>query len=294
MDRSWLAGVAEFLGGFPVDFVAFDVETTGLDVASRDVHVVQFGYAVVRDGEIASWGDLPIDWTRGGRPVPAASLGAALDAVRSRMAARGKPYHVDLALLTRDGAAPEEAFVEIKALLEEGDAVVCHNGYAFDLPMLREFGRRVGAKLSVDPERVIDTGMIEKAGQLAARPWISRRDAWYADVARRRDKGVHWSLDGHCERVYRLSEHHGLDTANAHSAGFDAVACATLCLVYRDLVAAGSASVNGIPKNPGGCPEYPPRARVDRPAGAEDATGGTSVRGAIDDPVTPRRDSRGD
>lgn len=245
MQPNWHAAAAAFLGGFPGDFVAFDTETNGPRPEDPKTLPVQVGFAVYGGGRLSCWGDFLVDWSRGRSPVDRAWFYGSVVEVREKMASLGKPYHVTPEMIERDGVAPEEAMVELRSLLDCGLPLVAHNGYAFDRRLLEACSRRVGVPIAIDVERLVDTGMIEKAFRLGWTPPLPgscRRADWYQEVSSKIAKGVHWSLDRACEERYGLSKRHGLGTASAHSAGFDSVACATLLGAFGELAAGGSAA----------------------------------------------------
>lgn len=244
MHANWHAAAAAFLGGFPADYVAFDTESNGLNPEAPTTYPVQVGYAVYGGGRLKRWGDLVVDWSKGG-VCDRDWFYESVDATARKMASLGKAYHVTPARLDREGVAPAEALDAFRGLLGCGLPLVAHNGFGFDRKLIEACSRRAGVPISIDVEGLIDTGMIEKAFRLGWTPPLPGsclRADWYREVGSKIAKGVHWSLDRACEVEYGLSRRHGLGTGAAHSAGFDSVACGTLLEVYKELAAGGSAA----------------------------------------------------
>jgi len=245
---NWYARAAAFLGGFPDDYLGFDTETQGLNPESPSTLPVQIGFTLVLGRRIESWGDYVVDWTKGRSPVDPGWFFRSLEEVASRMAAAGKAYHVTPALVRSRGVPPEEALEAFGALV--GDALagglqlVAHNGYGYDRPLIEGCSRRAGRPIAVDPERLVDTGLLEKCRRLGwdpPHPGESPRRHWYNKIRDRRAR-VKWSLDVACEEEYGLSRRHGLGTAAAHSAGFDCVCSHHLLEAMRERADAGAAA----------------------------------------------------
>lgn len=214
-------------GAFPASYAAIDTETTGL-AFDKDL-VVEFGYCLVLNGQVADRLSLVIDWTDHS-VVPNHWLEARLDYVRSSMEAQGKPYHHSIVRMKADGLKPDRALRFIKAYLaavhQRKIPFVAHNGL-FDEAMIA--GNLAGFK--VDPQGFsfgddgwIDTALIEKAlsgrhGRLVPRPSETLR-SFYQRVKATRITGLKYNLD-HCFEKYGLDKL-GVEAQDMHGAEADA------------------------------------------------------------------------
>lgn len=226
---------------FPNDYMVIDTETTGV-VSGTDL-ITQLGCVLVLDGEPSETSTV-LNWTR----HPAINqqwlrerLLATKQQVEQDRDGRptGKTYHTTYESL-QQGEDPATALREYCELIErartDGLFVVAHNG-TFDLRFLQHhFDRFVGAKFDLGDYDMFDTGVCVKAAQASMAPWKEDTPrSFAARVASARLKGVFWSLDGFCMKHFGLVEKHGLDTAKAHTAGFD---CTVTHLLFQSLLEA--------------------------------------------------------
>jgi DNA polymerase III epsilon subunit-like protein len=242
---NWYHRAAEFLGGIPGDYIAFDTETQGKDPESPSTLPVQLGYAVVSGGKLVDHGDYLLNWTLGPHAVPEGQFATSLIETASRMAELGKPYHTTWDLIRDGGIEPGEALALFSDLLtsavSSGMSLVAHNGYTYDRVMLEHCTRRRGIPLSIDPERLVDTGLLEKCFQMGwepPQPGSCRRREWYNKIAEA-NSFVRWSLDRACSERYGLPARHGLSVDLAHSAGYDSVVCHHLLEAMRERAGEG-------------------------------------------------------
>jgi DNA polymerase III epsilon subunit-like protein len=218
--------MGQYLGGWPETYVAFDVETQGLDVMSPTCLACQLGWCVVKDRAVLHAGEIVVDWTHPEAKLPQDWLAATLERTREALAKNNHSYHCSLDRMRDEGIPPREAFLAYRDLLDgwlrEGAVLVGHNCWAFDRPLLaRHFHTFVPAAPRLfEAGRVLDTGMIEKANMLGVEPPESYlhmpRSDWYALIYRDRRR-VPWSLAKHCSERYDLP----VAQAEAHDAGYD-------------------------------------------------------------------------
>lgn len=236
------AEVAKFLGGFPDNYLIFDVETNGLDFRNDPaVRPTQIGYVVVLDRLPVASGEYMVDWTKGDFPIDRDRFVANVFATREAMLSRGKPCHVDWPTLSATGIEPAVALSRLGSLVDlvyarDGVSLVAHNGYAFDCPLVSKCWTDLGMPHRIDVNLLWDTGLIEKSIRAGLSPPVggsTGREDWYSRVRDDRSR-VKWSLDVACEEEYQLSARHRFDVALAHSAGFDSLACHYLMEAFRD------------------------------------------------------------
>jgi len=227
-------------GEFPVDYCCIDTETTGSN-PDHDL-ILEFGWCLVHDREVASQGNLVLNWT-GHAVVPEAWLRGQLERIANVMTEQGKPWRLTPSVLKREGVEPTEGLELILSFLdgvrEAGTLLVAHNGYAFDQKML---AANFAAFLGVEGYRFgengcIDTGAIEKAGQSERADLLptdeDTLESYFRRVTSARLKGVRWALDAHCVPKYGLDRHYGIDTSLCHTAGYDAYVCHLLMETFR-------------------------------------------------------------
>lgn len=132
MGSNWYSAAADYLGGFPRNYLVLDTETQGVEVDSPRVVPVQLGYALVVDGRCVDHDDYLVDWTRGAAAMAEDAFRGSLDAVRAAMASKGKPYHVDWESIRASGLSPEEALGALGEIvvdaLDNGYEIVGHKG----------------------------------------------------------------------------------------------------------------------------------------------------------------------
>ena len=67
---NWYSAAAQFLNGFPDNYLVFDTETTGLQIDSPSTFIAELGYAIVRDRKLVEAGAAVLDRLRGAAAVP--------------------------------------------------------------------------------------------------------------------------------------------------------------------------------------------------------------------------------
>jgi len=194
---------------WPRDYLAFDVETTGLSL-TEDL-VVEWGHCLVRDAQVVDQATMLIDWTSCVH-LDQDWLVARLAAVQAQLQAAGRTYSVSWERLRREGVAPAEALAQIdelaRSLLQSGGCLVAHNGYGFD-----EQASQVPGDARVLPQ-----------------PGDSLRQ-YFSRVRALSLPGVRSNLDTHCYQKY-LAEL-GVDRSRLHQAQQDAYCCHLLMEVWR-------------------------------------------------------------
>lgn len=263
----WFASVFEFLcpradstgarqaGQTVADYLAIDVETTGLDV--RSDLITQVGWARVQGAEVVSHGEITLDWTRPHLEVDRAWLAGRLEEIRLKFARKGLAGHVSPESMATGGVDPLEALETYRAIisdaLADGAWIAGHNAWAFDRPLIANQLRAwdVGP-VRFPHDRFIDTFLIEKSRLLRLVPPAPGSDApcrWYDRLARD-GRQVRCGLDS-CAKTYDL----GADPALAHTAGHDCLQVVKLVTKMRQLAQRGPLG----PTQADGRPDSPPR-----------------------------------
>jgi len=234
---NWYAEAARFFGGFPDDYVVFDNETTGTQVASPATFITQFGYAIVKGRRCVDNFAVVLNWSLGLEAIPVERYCRMIADVTSGMAARGSQYQVSWRMIVDQGVEPLAALDGFRAILEDaqqaGLPLVGHNAYAFDRVLNEHAFRRYDMPFKFDVENLIDTGILEKCRRLGYSPPVPgacSREDWFDRVSRK-VASVKWSLANACVPEYGLLERLGGETSRAHDAGFD-------CLLTHHLLEA--------------------------------------------------------
>lgn len=237
---NWYHEAGRYFGGYPDNYLVFDLETQGRDPESPSTLPTQLGYALVADGELDEYGDYMLNWTVGPEAVDVAWFQATLADTQDAMARRGKPYHTTWEIIAQEGVEPVEGLRAFLDLFETCAAnewpVVAHNGYAYDRVLLEHCWRRIGMPHVMNVEMLVDTGLMEKCFRVGWNPPLPNscpRERWYRRVSTARSR-VKWSLDVACTEEYGLAQRHGLDLSQAHSAGHDAVVTHHLLAAMRE------------------------------------------------------------
>ena len=217
---------------WPRDYVTFDMETTGLKV-DFDLPV-DIGWCRVIDGEAVSQGSVVLDWTQHPDVADPRWLHGELSRIDSIMRERGSSWIYSPNYLHTTGIDPFSALKKIKDILvestDEGAVVVGHNALAFDCRMLSglwdEFDAECGEPFKFSDNGVYDTGAMEKAIQAEILPteYDNSLSEFFSRVQRMRLPGIKWSL-ATCVERYGLDQKYGVDTSQAHQAGYDAYLC---------------------------------------------------------------------
>lgn len=219
------------------DRFCLDTETTGF---GKQALVVQLGYCSSSDQRYDSH---LLNWTKYGfeKIVDPEWLKARLDDVAYHMNAKGLTFPVTFEKLVTDGINPINVLRGYRKKLERqmatGGYVAGHNVIGFDLPLLQKLGKEfLGNWVDVDPDRVLDTSVIERSLQIDAVPNPGEKlGAFSRRILYKRLKGVSSSLGDHCVRKYRLAEKWGLDLSETHTAGFDSMLVCILLKEYEQL-----------------------------------------------------------
>lgn len=227
------------------DVVFLDLETTGTSPMRGDL-ITQAAYTAFFGGHLALQGSRVLDWSAGGGPLEHAGVyRERVEEICAKFASRGGVYQVPWERVLAEGAPAEEALAEMLGVLTAADAggawLAGHNVFSFDLPFLREAFARAGVRgdWRFPPDRVIDTGLVEKwrlLGHLPPSPGAGAVERWWRECAARRGvKG--WGLSSGCAERYGLegvARAMGAPDGNAHDAVFDTWLSAALWRVLTE------------------------------------------------------------
>lgn len=213
---------------WPASGFFYDLETTGFS-HDRDL-IVEWGHALVHDAVVVDRNDVVLNWLARPDLVPAHFVEGQLARVAQAMRDQDRPWSLTPRRLRDEGADPHEVLAWVYDLLagarDKGLVTVTHNGLAFDNVMLANaFARDLGRTFEFDRDRVMDTGCLIKAMQLAA---LGHRDAYprrgerlsnyFTRIKDWRAKGVFYSLDRYAVPAFGIDT----DASLAHTAGEDA------------------------------------------------------------------------
>jgi DNA polymerase III epsilon subunit-like protein len=239
---------------FPTDYTCFDTETTGF---SRDKDlIVEWGHCIVRDRKVIDNLSVMINWF-GAKLVPDEWISAALKRVGRKVKLHtGRTFHVTEEKMRKKGVPVDEAmpwmFDLLKTIVDNGEFLVSHNGWNYDVQMLEAHARDfMGQAFNIPDNQMIDTGAVEKASQmmdddrLHPQPGETMKE-YFKRVAYFRAPGIQWNLADWCFQKYRLAEKYGADPAKAHRAGYDAWMLHLLMEEYRGM--AEQAAEPAMPK----------------------------------------------
>lgn len=233
-ERYWMSQAEARLGPLPKDYLVFDLETSGLD-KKKDL-ILQFGYVTYRAGEITS-GSWLLNWPDSGLADNGWLAGRIQNVMANWKAPR--PYLMSVQALKRRGVDPvaglQQAETVLRGWLESGGSLVAHNGVMFDVPFVRrQFQDYLGVQVPDLHDRIIDTGLIEKA--IDSRTPIDSARTW-GDLNRLAVKiaaqKAKWSLHAHCAIKYGLDL--GPEQGADHDALYDSIVTARLLESYRSL-----------------------------------------------------------
>lgn len=224
---------------FPCDYFVTDVETTGYSF--KNDYIIDIGWSVVRDGQIAHNEGLLLDWTKcPGADIP--FIRRQLQRQAADYAKIGRPHYYPFERLCDEGTDPVEAIHAYATLLHgyisRGEQVVGHGLWRFDRKMIDSHTQRFlkGYLLPWRQCSILDTGLMEKAMQMNRAPWRGETlDEWNKRINNANVKGVKWSLESHCVPRYRLAERFGLDMQLMHTGGFDCVLIHYLLQTFAQL-----------------------------------------------------------
>lgn len=219
------------LGRFPYEYVAYDLETTGLSI-DEDLPW-QIGICEYVPAQACRFVNYLVNWF----DHPAVNpvwLNHRIADHTAHMVQIGKPTHcsVDRLLTGRDPRDVLRLVVELfQRSQRDGIPIVGHNIVRFDNNMLETVVRKyAGSKLTLDPELLIDTGALVKAAQTGTMPKLNESIGAYCKrvLTQVYAPGKYYSLDRFCVSAYHLDVLYGIDPARMHSAGYDAMVSAVL------------------------------------------------------------------
>ena len=228
--KHWSKGFrAQYGNEFPTDYTSFDTETSGFN-RSKDL-IVEWGHCMVRDCKVTDRINIAVNWFGSGLVPDEWVEQRLLQVARKIKVNTGRTTHITAEYLRKKGVPVNEALPWIheilSTLLDQGEMLVSHNGWNYDVSMLENHFRDFLEDEFVFPDnQMFDTGAIEKASQVEDdinfRPQPGETmKAYFKRVAYRPAKGIKWNLDM-CVEKYRLVERYGVDPNATHQAGHDA------------------------------------------------------------------------
>ena len=146
----------------------------------------------------------------------------------AQYAKKNQPHYYPASRLRDEGEHPITVLSALHQLicdhirLGEG-TIVGHNFWFFDREMLGAILKRFAPHMTIPwtLNSILDTGLIEKAIQNDSAPWPGdTADRWFDRISHTSSK-TKFSLSGHCDQKYQLSQRHQLDIKLAHTAAFD-------------------------------------------------------------------------
>lgn len=192
----WSRQFQRLVGGLPVDYMVFDLETTGFS-RQRDLPL-DIGFVIVRDRQIAYQGNFVLDWTRY-KGVDQRWLAYRLEDCGYRVRAKGVNWVYTRNYLRKHGCNPLESLSEFHDLLwvnrDAGAHLVAHNGWSFDLAMLHNLFAECSGTFRCRDDELYDTGGMEKAMQLKELPQAGDTlRGFFSRVISRRVAGLTWNV----------------------------------------------------------------------------------------------------
>lgn len=207
---------------------------------------MDFGWCIVRDGEVEDRGYFLLDWTMRPEYVTRDFLELKLNMLDRVYAWKNLEYMYSIARLQSEGRDPVWVLKFMAELFkmnrEAGAKFVGHNAIAFDSKLavksLLEFA---DVSWAWHQDEIVDTGVLEKvigcldyadpAKQLSPKPGESLFKFSKRAAAANRP-GVKWNV-AECVERYGLCESHDLCLDQLHGAGADAYACHLLVESHR-------------------------------------------------------------
>jgi len=241
----WLLQTVSQLGPLPVNYLVFDVESTGLDL-KNDV-VVQLGYAVVVDKKLVDCAHYIPDWTHGKDKHYCDWLENRMLTTKSNMDSRnpGQPsaYKHSIERMKTHGIPVQEAFNNfmdiIRICKSHKFSLIAHNGLKFDQPMLNNNIKQVlGDDEAFEFEKIgvgyFDTMGLERGLYSRITPYSD--DSWMSFMGRLVNEGgrIYSSLDRHCSNKYNLVNKYNM-SGSAHEADYDCKLTHYLFEEYRSM-----------------------------------------------------------
>lgn len=215
-------------------YLSWDCETTGL-VADEDL-IYELGHCIVENGTGQFYQSDLLNWYQH-TDVDAAWLTWKIGSQHVKMAELKKPCHISRSRILQ-GEAPEKVLKKYVDLFEQAardrTPLLVFNGLRFDCPRF-EFAVKewLGIPFSFDKNLLIDVGAVIKASVLGIVPDVDEPISRFSSrVLKAFAGGAKWGLSTYCVDHFKLVELYGLDLAQAHSAGWDAMATA---LVFEEI-----------------------------------------------------------
>lgn len=248
----WMARVVSHLGPLPSNYIVFDVESTGLDLSND--FVVQLGYAIVIDKELAECSCQVVDWTHNRPEDFCAWLENRMSVTKQSMESRnvGAFYKHSIARMKEFGVPAYDAFTHFMDITNfcksHRFGFVAHNGIKFDQPMLDRNvkhlrGETDGFTFDNINRRYFDTMGLERGSQSRILPYPD--DTWFSFTNRLVHEGgrLYSSLDRHCAKKYDLVTKHSLH-GDAHEADFDCRLTHHLFEEFREMAERGMKKIS--------------------------------------------------
>lgn len=234
--QSWRELFIKWYGQpFPVDYVSFDIETTGF---MKDLDVpVDFGWTIVRDCKIAHRGNFLLNWT--GYPgMERAFIIDRLASVDEGMRKSGGACQYTIDMLEKQGKRPDYVLKFILDLFRKnrqaGGSFIGHNAWSYDSQLLGNiFQESLDVKWEFGENELWDTGCMVKAAVAHLIPYPDEKTLkeYFKRVQYNRQPGLKWNMASCIER-YDLVERFGLDVREQHGASFD---CYVAHLLFEEL-----------------------------------------------------------
>ena len=227
----WLLKAVSKLGPLPINYLVFDLETTGLDF-NNDL-VVQLGYAIVMNKRLVDCDYFIPNWTHNRDHHFCEWLHNRMENTKKSMNSRNQDgtnsYKHSIDRMKNQGVPPVEAFTQfldiIKICKSHNFSMIAHNGLRFDQPMLNSnikhaLGDHEGFEFEKLGINYYDTMAIERGIQ--SRIDINPEDNWMSFTRRLVYEGgkIYSSLEKHCAPKYNLIKKYNM-IGDAHEADFD-------------------------------------------------------------------------
>lgn len=227
----------------PDNYLAWDTETTGFN-KSYDVPL-EFGWAMVRGGNLSSRGSFILDWTRYPQYVEEAWLREQITRLEHAFREQGRQWHIPFQRLASDGQDPFFVMRFMRDLFtanREADAwFVGHNLLAYDQILTENlFAEWLGESWQWRDTETIDTGVLEKIARsqeleprLRLTPEPNEPFWVFQQRAARASRRIKWNADV-CVARYGLLEKNGLEKKDLHGAGTDAFVSSLLIEHHKE------------------------------------------------------------
>lgn len=223
VDRTVIRAWFEEYGPPPEDYLAVDIEASGVDHCKD--YAVQFGWCRVVAGRPVLGASAAVDWSALD-PSEFSIFAERLANARAQMLDRGNNFPWTPQLLARVGRAPADALAALRAAFTPGDdpAFASHYGWAFDYPAIgRHFERWTRQPFEPHHDRMWDTALMVKAGQTGLRP--RRTEPLRSFLVRLNEARPNGKYNlSECVRMFDLGDS-GASVRHAHDAEYDSWLC---------------------------------------------------------------------